>query len=355
MRIINKLHPGGLFLMDKGIIVAGNLIVDLLKKIDIYPDSCNLTSIRAVSRSSGGLVNNCIVDFARIDPSLPLKAVGRIGDDEYGAYILENLHQYKNIDTSAVKVEGQTSFTDVMYDSVRRTRAYFQFRGANADFGVDDFDFDKLEGDLLHIGYILLLDALDSTDDEYGTRLARVLAKAKAKGIKTSIDVVSEESDRYETLVRPSLKYLDYCIINEAEAGKITGVKVTKCDGTVDDDAIPEVCRRLRGYGVSDWIVIHARDNSYGLDKDGTYYQLGALDIPRSLIKGTTGAGDAFCTGVLLGAYRGMDLLDAMKLGTAVASCAILEPGASDGVRDFDATMALYNSYPEPALKVTTL
>lgn len=341
--------------MDKGIIVAGNLIVDLLKKIDIYPDSCNLTSIRAVSRSSGGLVNNCIVDFARIDPSLPLKAVGRIGDDEYGAYILANLHQYKNIDTGAVIVEGQTSFTDVMYDSERRTRAYFQFRGANAEFDVEDFDFDKLEGGLLHVGYILLLDALDAPDAEYGTRMARLLAKAKAKGIKTSIDVVSEESDRYQTIVRPALKYVDYCIINETEAGKITGINVTKDGGGVDDEIMPEVCLRLRSYGVSDWIVIHARDNSYGLDAGGNYYQLGALDIPRSLIKGTTGAGDAFCSGTLLGAYRGMGLLDAMKLGTAVASCAILEPGASDGVRDFDATMALYNSYPEPALKTRKL
>lgn len=341
--------------MKKGIIVAGNMIVDLLKKIDIYPDSCNLTSIRAVSRSSGGLVNNCIVDFARIDPELPLKAVGRVGDDEYGGYILENLGQYKNIDTSAVKVGGQTSFTDVMYDSVRRTRAYFHFRGANAEFDVDDFDFDTLEGDLLHVGYILLLDALDAPDKEYGTRMARLLAKAKSKGIKTSIDVVSEESDRYQSLVRPSLKYLDYCIINEAEAGKITGVKVARDDGSVDDDAIPEVCRRLREYGVSEWVVIHARDNSYGLDRDGTYYQLGALDIPRSLIKGTTGAGDAFCTGVLLGAYRGMGLLDAMKLGTAVASCAILEPGASDGVRGYAETMELYSSYPEPPLKICKL
>ena len=32
--------------MNKGIIVAGNMIVDNLKKIDIYPGACNLTTIR---------------------------------------------------------------------------------------------------------------------------------------------------------------------------------------------------------------------------------------------------------------------------------------------------------------------
>lgn len=336
--------------MGSGIIVAGNLIVDLLKKIDIYPDANKLTTIRSVSRSTGGLVNNCAVDFARIDPTLPLKAVGRVGDDEYGEFIFENLRRYENIDTSAIKVEGQTSFTDVMYDSERRTRTYFQFRGANADLDIGDFDFDRLDGAILHVGYILLLDRLDEPDPEYGTRMARLLATAKSRGIKTSVDVVSEESDRYQTIVRPSLKYLDYCIINEIEAGKITGINVNLPDGSVNDDVMPEVCCRLREYGVSDWIVIHARDASYGLDRGGTYYQLGALDIPRELIKGTTGAGDAFCTGVLYGAYKDMSLLEAMKFGTAVASCCILEPGASDGVRSYDETIKLYSSYPEPEL-----
>jgi len=155
MSNINKSHPEDFLYMGSGIIVAGNLIVDLLKKIDIYPDANKLTTIRSVSRSTGGLVNNCAVDFARIDPTLPLKAVGRVGDDEYGEFIFENLRRYENIDTSAIKVEGQTSFTDVMYDSERRTRTYFQFRGANADLDIGDFDFDRLDGAILHVGYIL--------------------------------------------------------------------------------------------------------------------------------------------------------------------------------------------------------
>lgn len=51
--------------MDKGIIVAGSMIVDNLKKIDIYPGSCNLTTIRKNEMALGGLVNNCIQDFSK--------------------------------------------------------------------------------------------------------------------------------------------------------------------------------------------------------------------------------------------------------------------------------------------------
>ena len=119
--------------MDKGIIVAGSMIVDNLKKIDIYPGPCNLTPIRKNEMALGGLVNNCIQDLARIDPEIPLKALGIVGDDTCGNFIFEKLGKFSNIDVSALQKRGETSFTDVMYDSVRRTRAYFQFYGSNAD------------------------------------------------------------------------------------------------------------------------------------------------------------------------------------------------------------------------------
>ena len=41
--------------MDKGIIVAGSMIVDNLKKIDIYPGPCNHTPIRKNEMALGGL------------------------------------------------------------------------------------------------------------------------------------------------------------------------------------------------------------------------------------------------------------------------------------------------------------
>ena len=46
-----------------------------------------------------------------------------------------------------------------------------------------------------------------------------------------------------------------------------------------------------------------------------------SLALPEGYIKGTVGAGDAFCSGVLYGAWRGMDLAEAIELGTAAAAC----------------------------------
>lgn len=340
---------------QNGIIVAGHMCVDVLKKIDSYPEACNLTTIQKVEQSMGGIVPNCIQDLAIIDPALPLKAVGMVGDDDYGKFIINGLNRYPNIDTSGVVIRGQTSFTDVMYDSVARTRAFFQFHGVNDEFTEDDIDFTKTKGDILHVGYILLMGALDEEDPEYGTHMARLLARAQAAGIKTSIDIVSEESDRYRRVVTPSLKYTDYCIINEVESSKITGIPAKDEQGNILEENMPAILQGLRALGVRNWIIIHCRDASYGLDVDGTYVRMDALDIPRSMIAGTTGAGDAYCSGVLYAAYRGMTMTEAMHFGTAVASCSILTPGASDGIRSYADTIAFTKEYPAPSVQTSKL
>lgn len=340
---------------QKGIIVAGHMCVDVLKKIESYPEACNLTTIQKVEQSMGGIVPNCIQDLAILDPSLPLKAVGMVGKDDYGNFILKNLSKYPNIDVSGVKVQGQTSFTDVMYDNVARTRAFFQFHGVNDEFTENDIDFQATEGDILHVGYILLMGALDSPDAEYGTRMARLLATAQKAGIKTSIDIVSEDSDRYARVVTPSLKYTDYCIINEVESSKITGIPAKNEAGEIIEENMPAILQGLRARGVRNWIIIHCRDASYGLDIDGTYVRMDAIDIPRSMIAGTTGAGDAYCSGVLYAAYREWSMADAMAFGTAVASCSILTPGASDGIRSWEDTLAFAKEYPTPKTETRQL
>ena len=65
---------------------------------------------------------------------------------------------------------------------------------------------------IFHLGYLLLLDKLDNEDKEFGIVAARVLHQLQDKGFKTSVDLVSEESDRYKKIVLPCLKYINYLV-----------------------------------------------------------------------------------------------------------------------------------------------
>ena len=327
----------------KGIAVAGNMIVDMLYPIDGFPKPGELTTITAdATRSTGGCLCNDILDLAALDPELPLAALGRVGEDEAGDFVLEKLRERPNISLAQIRRQGTTSYTLVMADEVSKQRSFYQCRGANADFCEADIDWDRLDVDMLHIGYILLLDALDAPDGEYGTKMARLLHTARQRGIKTSIDVVTEASERFGRIISPALRYTDYCIINEVEAQATTGVRLTREDGLLRREALPEALGRLKELGVSTWAVIHSPEGGFGLDENNAYVEVPSLKLPQGYIKGSVGAGDAFCSGVLYAAWKGLPLAQAIELGTACAACSLSQPGATEGMRSCAEALRLY-------------
>jgi sugar/nucleoside kinase (ribokinase family) len=85
-------------------------------------------------------------------------------------------------------------------------RTFFHNRGANATWNGSDIDFSASSAKIFHLGYLLLLDAIDAEDSKYGTVGAALLAKARSAGFKTSIDVVSEDSERFSKNYWPSFK-----------------------------------------------------------------------------------------------------------------------------------------------------
>ena len=112
--------------MNKGIAVAGNLIVDYVKSIDKYPKAGLLANVRSISRCIGGCAGNTSCDLAMIDGTLPLVCIGRVGNDENGTYIIDLL-QSKGINTNGITVsDGKpTSITDVMFDLDSGERTFF--------------------------------------------------------------------------------------------------------------------------------------------------------------------------------------------------------------------------------------
>ena len=332
--------------MKKGICCAGNMIVDITYPIETWPNQNELTHItEGIQNSTGGSVCNTMIDLARLDPGMRLVASGFAGYDAEGEFIMEEMGKYPNINLSMIKREGRTSFTAVMSNNKTKERTFFQHAGANAYYCEEHIDLDHLNVDIFHIGYILLLPALDAEDEEYGTKMARLLHHVQEKGMKTSIDVVSESGDRFARLVTPALKYTDYCVINELEAQQTTGILLRDRHGTLHTENMPAALRKLRELGVSTWAVIHCPEMGCGIDENDRYFEVPSLKLPELWIKGTVGAGDAFCAGVLLAAETGMSLQEALVLGACTAGASLSEVSASDGVKTAQEVMKLYELY----------
>ncbi len=310
--------------MKKGIAVAGSILVDHINEIAAYPASGELTRILHLQKSVGGCVPNVAIDLKKILPETDIFAIGAVGADADGDYVREVLTGY-GVDTAGVlSLGGNTSFTDVM-SIIGGQRTFFTYPGTSADFGTEHVDVEDLPC-MLHLGYFLLLDRIDRGEG------VEILKKATERGVKTSIDLVSENSDRY-ALVLPALAYTDNLIINETEAGKLAGLEPVP-------ENLEAICRKLMDAGVRERVILHMPDRGVCLSKNG-YITCPSFEPPAGFIKGKTGAGDAFCAGALAGIYEGLSDTEILDLASAAAMASLSAPDAVSGMGSKEEIIAL--------------
>lgn len=300
-----------------GIAVAGSILVDKINEISAYPQAGELTKIKSVQKSVGGCVPNVAIDLKRICPELTVKAVGKVGDDENGKYVTEVFHA-NGVEYSNVRLgKDATSFTEVM-SITGGQRTFFTYAGASAEFGENDVSMSALNVKMLHLGYFLLLDKVDNGDG------LKILQKAKENGVSTSIDLVSENSDRY-SLVIPCLPYVDNLIINEVEAEKITGIEPSK-------ENLVTMAKKLKTLGIGERVIIHTPEVGVCVSERGVTF-VPSYSLPNGFIQGTTGAGDAFCAGALIAIYQNKTDKEILEFASGAAVAALSSADATSGLR----------------------
>ncbi len=330
----------------KGLLAGGNWIIDQVKLVDVYPQREQLANIRDQAEGTGGAAYNVLIDLARLGAKFPLLAAGLVGKDALGQQILAHCKKHK-VDTKLLKqtASAPTSYTDVMTEIDGGRRTFFHMRGANALWKGEDLDFGKLKAKLFHLGYLLLLDELDKKDRTHGTKAAALLAAAQAAGIRTSVDVVSEDSDRFKDIVAPALKHVDYCILNEIEAGKTAGFRIREEDGTLNTVFLRHAAGALLQMGVRELVIIHFPEGAFARTRKGEDFWQSSLNVPAKKIAGTAGAGDAFCAGALMGLHEEWDLQRCLEVGVCAASASLLDPTCTEGVKSLDTTLALAKKF----------
>lgn len=318
----------------RGITVAGNMLLDIVKSIAEYPSCGRLSYVSDMSYAVGGCAPNTAIDLAKIDPTLPLSVIGKVGMDENGRFILSHLQQNGiNVSKVSFSYNTPTVFCDVM-SIPSGDRTFFHQKGANAEFSIDDIDIASLNCDILHIGYIMLLDRFDAEDKEYGTVMARFLHRVQKVGIKTSIDMVSHSrSEDYGKKLIPALKYCNYVIINEIECCAIWNLPARRSDGSLIRENVIAAMQMAVDAGVHDRVLIHCKERCFAMDTEKKLTEVASLDIPREQIKGSVGAGDAFCAGCLYGLYNNYTDQQLLEFASAAAACNLFAANSVDGMR----------------------
>jgi len=314
-----------------GVVCAGSIVVDVGKIIEAYPPLDHITTIEDVSLSTGGPGLNMAVDLRALGATFPLVMLGAVGDDQHGAFVLDECARL-GIDAAGVeRLPGvATSFTDAMVERVGGRRTFFHHIGANGRF--DGAVAALPDARILHVGAPGLHPLMDAPTAD-GNGWSALLRRARSAGMHTNMELVSIAPDRLVEVAAPCLPHLSSIVVNELEAGALTGIHapVPGPDGPVEWEALAAMARGLveRGVGLA---VVHFPAGSVAASADGVYRH-GSVRLPREQVRSTTGAGDAFAAGVIYGLHEGWPVEECLRLAAASAAACVRGQNTSDGIR----------------------
>jgi sugar/nucleoside kinase (ribokinase family) len=296
-------------------------IVDILARpIASPPLAGGRHMVDEVRITAAGTAAGTSVDLAKL--GIETVVLGAIGDDELGELLVQTLNRH-GVDTTRLvrKQDDRTSVSILLIGDDGERQVVVRLPGANSHLSLDDVDFDAIaEADLLHVG------GVDVLGKFAGAPLLEVMAFARSRGVPTSLDVLGPCDERIAERLAAALRDADYFLPN---ADQLTGM--TGCSEPA------EAAAALRRLGVGCVVATLGADGSLVSSDRGEAF-LPAFDVP---VVDTTGCGDAFAAGFIVGVLSGRDEQSAAWLGTAAAAQVVQGLGSDAGIRDLDSTLAL--------------
>ncbi len=295
---------------------VGILVADVVALgIGELPEGDGLVLSDGINLRPGGSALNTAGVLARWGQNVTL--TGRVGDDTFGRF-LENAATACGI-APAIMVDRTTATSSslvlVRPDS---RRVFVHDIGANGRLEARDISHDVLHArDALHVAGALVLPALD------GEPLAAVLENARRAGLTTSLDTTWDATGRWSRVL-PCLEVADLFAPGLAEAQAISGESdPARAAAFLRNQGAQRVAIKMGSAGC--WID---DGDDRGLVPG---YTVSAVD--------GTGAGDAFCAGLLYGTLAGWTLREAASLGNAAGALCTTSVGGITAY-DLDVTLA---------------
>lgn len=258
--------------------------------------------LKAIHESPGGSAANTISWMSQHinKPSY----IGAIGDDSRGKLIIEKMES-NGIDTKHIlKKRNYSTGTAISILDKENERTLYTYGGAGSSLGKKEIQrkvFEKF--DLIHTSSFLSKELLEIQKEI--SKLNNVFSFAPGLLCKKH-----ELSD-----LKPILVNTDLLFINKSELMDLT----KKQD-------VREGMKKLKNIGVSE---ISATLGSNGsISYDGTQFaKTPAEDVD---VIDTTGAGDAYCAGYLLGYIKKLELSDRAQKGTDMAKRCVKKFGGGN-------------------------
>lgn len=320
-----------------GVVCAGNWIVDIVHTIDNWPQKSDLVRITAEAEGTGGGAANVLLALAAFRTGLPLQAMGLVGTDRHAETVLAAVRG-AGADLSGLNRTDRapTAHTHVM-NLPGDSRTFFYHPGTNDLLSEQDLAVEAAAtkgAAIFYLGYLNLLGRLDALDHG-STGAARALARARAAGMVTAVDLVSTDRPEFRAAVEAALPETDYLFLNEVEAARATGLP---CD-PADPAALAAAATQLLARGVRRAVVLHSPALGLWCGADGTRLSLAPDPVAPEDIVSPVGAGDAFAAGCIYGIHEGWAPETCLRLGHRAAAAALKGATATEAIPPLSALL----------------
>ncbi|MEZ5755838.1 MAG: carbohydrate kinase family protein [Paracoccaceae bacterium] len=316
--------------MRKGVACAGNWIVDIVHTIEGWPAKSELVRISDEVEGTGGGAANVMLSLAAFQAGLPLWAIGLVGMDRHAATVRWAVQAAGADGAQLAETDrAPTAHTHVM-NLPGDSRTFFYHPGTNDLLDEGDIAVEAVAAAgarIFYLGYLNLLGRLDEVSGGQ-SGAARVLARARAAGMITAVDLVSTDHAGFRATVEAALPVTDVLFLNEIEAARATGQAVAEAG---DEAALLTAALQLQQGGAGQ-VVIHSPAMGLWLTPGGEAVVLRPDPIPAERVVSPVGAGDAFAAGCLYGLHEGWSPERCLRLGHRAAAASLAGATATGAI-----------------------
>lgn len=282
------------------VVTVGHIIIDIRFIVNKFAGPDEESTIMSQTRGTGGSAANVAIGVSRLGGKSAI--IAKVGLDSFGRIAIDELMR-ESVDVSGVRISfNDTGFTIVIIDSSGKISMY-GFKGAAEELDPEEVDINLLKkARTVHIASLRLDTSIYAAQ------------KAKEYGALVSWDPGRRLSEKGLDYFRDLLKYVDIVLVNRKEVANLTGLT-----------DIEDAARVITSSGPSIIVVKKGSEGIYARNQD-LEFNIPAFKITKTI--DTTGAGDAFASGFLLGLIRGYEFRKALIYGNAVAALKIQRLGS---------------------------
>jgi sugar/nucleoside kinase (ribokinase family) len=309
------------------VVSLGIHIADVLgRPVTQIPPGQNLALLEEIRLTVAGTAAGTSVDLAKLGADV--YAMGAIGEDELGNFIVTTMQRYGIHTEGLVRKDGVQTSATMLPIRPNGERPALHVIGASGELSADDVNLDTIaKAKFLHIGGTPLMDKFD------GKPMGRVFKYAREKGVVTTYDLLAVPRPDLRERVEAALPYVDYFMPGLEEALMLSGL-------TDRHEAIHWFLDRGAKHTV---FKMGGEGSSIAWLENGSVKEI-RIPTYRVPIVDSTGCGDAYCAGFIVGLSMGWDLEQAGRLGSAAGALVIQGLGSDAGIVDLEKTIEFMNT-----------